>query len=76
MSSKTKKLPGLINDIVLQQRALSVVTLAEVLDVSTQTIRRDVDNFYAGGLLKWRHGHAESSPWQSNTLLIEGFRTI
>lgn len=67
MSSKTKKRPGLINDIVLQQRALSVVTLAEVLDVSTQTIRRDVDNFYAGGLLKWRHGHVESSPWQSNT---------
>jgi DeoR family glycerol-3-phosphate regulon repressor len=67
MSSKTKKRYGLINDIVLEQRALSVGALAEVLDASTQTIRRHVDQLYAGGLLKRRHGRVEPSPWQSKT---------
>lgn len=67
MSSKKKKRHRLIEDIVLEHGALSVGALAEVLDVSTQTIRRDVDKLCAVGLLKRRHGHVELSLWQSNT---------
>ena len=44
MSAKKKKRHKLIEDIVLERGALSVGALAEVLDVSTQTIRRDVFN--------------------------------
>ena len=67
MSAKKKKRHKLIEDIVLERGALSVGALAEVLDVSTQTIRRDVDKLCEGGLLKRRHGRVELSPWQSNT---------
>ena len=42
MSAKKKKRHKLIEDIVLERGALSVGALAEALDVSTQTIRRDV----------------------------------
>ena len=67
MSAKKKKRHKLIEDIVLERGALSVGALAEVLDVSTQTIRRDVDKLCEGGLLKRRHGRVELSPRQSNT---------
>ena len=76
MSAKKKKRHKLIEDIVLERGALSVGALAEVLDVSTQTIRRDVDKLCEGGLLKRRHGRVELSPRQSNTHLIKGFRPI
>ena len=59
MSAKKKKRHKLIEDIVLERGALSVGALAEVLDVSTQTIRRDVDKLCEGGLLKRRHGRVE-----------------
>ena len=49
MSAKKKKRHKLIEDIVLERGALSVGALAEVLDVSTQTIRRDVDKLCEGG---------------------------
>ena len=67
MSAKKKKRHKLIEDIVLERGALSVGALAEVLDVSTQTIRRDVDKLCEGGLLKRRHGRVGLSPRQSNT---------
>ena len=67
MSAKKKKRHKLIEDIVLERGALSVGVLAEVLDVSTQTIRRDVDKLCEGGLLKRRHGRVELTPRQSNT---------
>ena len=67
MSAKKKKRHKLIEDIVLEHGALSVGALAEIMDVSTQTIRRDVDELCEGGLLKRRYGHVELSALQSNT---------
>ena len=44
MSAKKKQWLKLIEDIVLEHGSLYVGALAEMLDVSTQTIRRDFDN--------------------------------
>jgi DeoR family transcriptional regulator, glycerol-3-phosphate regulon repressor len=44
-----------------------VGALAEILNVSTQTIRRDVDKLCEGGLLKRRHGWIELSQRHYNT---------
>ena len=43
MSAKKRKRHKAIKEIVLERGALSLGALADILDVSTQTIRRDVD---------------------------------
>ena len=67
MSAKKKKRREAIKDIMLERGALSLGALAEILDVSTQTIRRDVDKLCDGGTLKRRHGRVELIPKQLNT---------
>lgn len=67
MSAKRKKRHTAIMEIVLERGALSLGALAEILNVSTQTIRRDVDKLCGGGSLKRRHGRVELIPKQSNT---------
>ncbi len=67
MSAKKRKRHKAIKEIVLERGALSLGALADILDVSTQTIRRDVDKLCEDGSLKRRHGRVELMPKQSNT---------
>ncbi len=75
MSAKKKQWLKLIEDIVLEHGSLSVGALAEMLDVSTQTIRRDFDNLCEGSLLKRRRVRVELFPRHSNTLFDQRVST-
>lgn len=46
---------------------MSVGALAEIFDVSTQTIRRDIDKLCEGDTLKRKHGRVELDPQHLNT---------
>ena len=67
MSSKKRKRREMIQQMVEQQGAISVGALAETFDVSTQTIRRDLDKLCDGDVLRRRHGRIELSEDQLNT---------
>ena len=67
MSSKKVNRREKIEEIVLERGAISVGSLAETLGVSTQTIRRDIDELCEGDTLLRRHGRVEMDPNQLNT---------
>ena len=67
MSSKKVNRREKIEEIVLERGAISVGSLAETLGVSTQTIRRDIDELCVGDTLLRRHGRVEMDPKQLNT---------
>lgn len=57
----------MILQIVQERGAISVGSLAEMLDVSTQTIRRDIDILCDGDTLRRVHGRIELSKGRLNT---------
>ena len=61
MSAKKKKRRDNIINIVMERGAVTVGELAEMLDVSMQTIRRDIDKMCDGNTLRRRHGRVEVS---------------
>lgn len=67
MSSKKLNRRERIEEIVLERGAISVGALAEALDVSTQTIRRDIDDLCDGDTLRRKHGRVEIDPQKLNT---------
>ena len=67
MSSKKLNRRERIEEIVLERGAISVGALAEALDVSTQTIRRDIDELCDGDTLRRKHGRVEIAPQKGNT---------
>lgn len=67
MASKKKLRRDKISDLVLERGAMSVGALAEMLDVSTQTIRRDIDKLCASDHLRRVHGRVELAEQNSNT---------
>ena len=67
MSSKKLNRRERIEEIVLERGAISVGALAETLDVSTQTIRRDIDDLCDGDTLRRKHGRVEIDPQKGNT---------
>ena len=67
MSKKKQIRRNKIREIVLERGAVSVGALAEVLDVSKQTIRRDFDKLCEGDSLRRRHGRIELNERQLNT---------
>ncbi len=67
MSAKKRKRRASIVDLVNERGAISVGALAELLDVSTQTIRRDIDKLCEGGTLRRKHGRVELDRQRLNT---------
>ncbi|EFL89451.1 DeoR/GlpR family DNA-binding transcription regulator [Ahrensia sp. R2A130] len=67
MSSKKHKRRNMIQQIVHERGGLTVGALAEMLDVSTQTIRRDLDKLCDGDVLRRRHGRIELAEDRLNT---------
>ena len=67
MSKKKQERREQITSLVLERGAISVEALSELLDVSTQTISRDIDKLCDGELLTRRHGRIELSVQQLNT---------
>ena len=67
MSKKKQQRRNRITEIVLERGAVSVEALAEFLDVSTQTIRRDIDKLCEGEMLRRRHGRVELAEKHANT---------
>jgi DeoR family glycerol-3-phosphate regulon repressor len=67
MSSKKRGRRKAIRELVLEQGAVTVGSLAERFDVSMQTIRRDVDSLCEGDMLHRRHGRIELSHEFLNT---------
>lgn len=67
MSARKRQRRDQITDIVLERGAISVGALAELLDVSTQTIRRDIDTLCEGDTLRRRHGRVELDGQHLNT---------
>ena len=67
MSAKKNKRRKQIEKFVLERGAVSIGALAKILNVSTQTIRRDIDKLCEGGLLSRRHGWVELAQKHSNT---------
>jgi len=67
MSSKKRTRREAITQLVLEQGAVSVGSLAERFDVSMQTIRRDVDALCEGDMLHRVHGRIELSEEFLNT---------
>ena len=67
MSSKKRKRRDAITELVLEQGAVTVGSLAERFDVSMQTIRRDVDALCEGDMLHRVHGRIELSEDLLNT---------
>ena len=67
MSAKKRNRRTRISDIVSERGAVSVGALAEMLDVSTQTIRRDIDKLCEGETLRRRHGRVELAKQHLNT---------
>lgn len=66
MASKGNKRRDRIQQVVQEQGAVSVGALAEMLDVSMQTIRRDLDVLCDGDILRRSHGRIELSPDRLN----------
>lgn len=56
---------------MLERGTLAVGVLAEMLDVSTQTIRRDIDMLCKGNTLRRRHGRVELADARVNTAFDE-----
>ena len=67
MSAKKRKRRTRISDIVSERGAISVGALADMLDVSMQTIRRDIDKLCEGDTLRRRHGRVELAKQHLNT---------
>jgi len=67
MSAKKRKRRTRISDIVSERGAVSVGALADMLDVSMQTIRRDIDKLCEGDTLRRRHGRVELAKQHLNT---------
>ena len=67
MSSKKRKRREEITTLVLERGSISVEALAETLNVSTQTIRRDVDALCEGDMMRRVHGRIELSEQYLNT---------
>jgi DeoR family glycerol-3-phosphate regulon repressor len=67
MTTKKQNRRIQITKIVLERGAVSVGALAEMLDVSTQTIRRDIDGLCEGDTLRRRHGRVELAKQHLNT---------
>lgn len=60
MQKQTKRKDQILA-ITLDKGSISVVELSQMLRVSTQTIRRDLDDLCSGNLLQRRHGVVEST---------------
>jgi len=54
-------------EIISERGVISVGALAEMLDVSMQTIRRDIDKLCEGDALRRRHGRVELAEQHLNT---------
>lgn len=54
-------------EIISERGVITVGALAETLDVSTQTIRRDIDKMCEGDDLRRRHGRVELAAQHLNT---------
>lgn len=54
-------------EIISERGVITVGALAETLDVSTQTIRRDIDKMCEGDALRRRHGRVELAEQHLNT---------
>ena len=67
MSSKKRKRRENITALVLERGSISVEALAETLNVSTQTIRRDVDALCEYEMMRRVHGRIELSEKYLNT---------
>ena len=67
MASKNIRRRDLIQQVVQERGGVSVGSLAEMLGVSTQTIRRDIDKLCDGKTLRRSHGRIELSPELLNT---------
>lgn len=67
MSTKKRNRRDKIKEIALEQGVVSVGALAELFDVSMQTIRRDVDVLCDGEILRRRHGRIELDEQFLNT---------
>ena len=67
MASKKIKRHDLIRQVVQDRGGVSVGALAEMLDVSTQTIRRDLDLLSDDQALRRAHGRIELSANHLNT---------
>lgn len=67
MSSKKARRRDAITALVLEQGAVTVGSLADQLDVSMQTIRRDMDALCEGDMLHRVHGRIELSQEFLNT---------
>lgn len=67
MSKKKQKRRENILGIVQERGAVTVGALAEMLDVSTQTIRRDIDKLCQGDELRRKHGRVELAEQHLNT---------
>lgn len=67
MASKTIRRRDLIQQVVQERGGVSVGALAEMLDVSMQTIRRDLDAICDGETLRRVHGRIELAEDRLNT---------
>ena len=67
MSERKLKRRDAILGIVRERGVVAVGALAEMLGVSTQTIRRDIDTLCEDETLRRRHGRIELSEQQLNT---------
>lgn len=67
MASKKIRRRDLIQQVVMERGGVSVGALAEMLDVSMQTIRRDLDILCDNDNLRRVHGRIELSPDKLNT---------
>jgi len=67
MSKKKQMRRETVLSIVRERGAVTVGALAEMLEVSTQTIRRDIDKLCEGDALRRVHGRVELATHQLNT---------
>ena len=67
MASKKIRRRDLIQQVVAERGGVSVGALAEMLGVSTQTIRRDLDLLCDGKNLRRSHGRIELAESRLNT---------
>lgn len=67
MASKKFRRRDLIQQVVQERGSVSVDALAEMLGVSTQTIRRDLDRLCDGETLRRAHGRIELAEDRLNT---------
>jgi DeoR family glycerol-3-phosphate regulon repressor len=67
MSAKKRQRRDQIVKIVMERGSVSVGALAEIFDVTTQTIRRDIDKLCEGDTLRRRHGRVELEKQYLNT---------